>query len=426
MINKLKNIISDYSRRGGFHILLSSIISNISGLVLTIIIVRILSQNEYGELMFLQSFVTVFIPFAGLGLNYSLLRFGAIAKTENEKNKIFSLCLKYGFISSLIISAVYCLAVIFGNVKIVTTNYLIVLNALYLITYFLKELSQSYLRIVHKNKQFAYSNIVFSLLVLILGVAGTYFLNQEGFLIARFIAPLIIFMAIIYVVKPHKLQIEYQENLEIREMIKYGVFVGLGSMASSLMMQVDTLALGFMSISASLIAMYKVACQIPLAVQFIPAVILTTDFVMISENYLNGSFLKKYRKRLSLILLVVSLIIGIIILIFGNYIIVMLYGDNYAQASNVLKILTFGVVCDFVLKIPNGNILAAVGKSKWNAILSYVGLIGDIVLNILFIKMWGWYGAAISTALMSVIVGLISFSLCTFYINSINNNKSAT
>lgn len=404
-----------FKKRGGYHIFISTLLSQFIQMIITIVVVRMLTPTEYGEITFIQSFVSLFIPFSGMGLNYSLLRFGSIAETSSKSRSIYKICLKYGLIASAVLYIVVCLLGFVLNFSLISNYIYLYIFSLMLISTFLQETAQSYLRVLGKNVSFANNNILFSMLLFVISIVGTYFFGMIGFIIARVTVPIIIFCIIVMKEKLYKREV-IQEDVELTQYVNYGFFVGLGSVASQLMYQIDTLLLGVLGISSFLIAEYKIATVIPFAILFIPSAIMTTDFVLISKKYNDREFLNNYRNKVMIVLLVISLLGVLISLLFSEKIILLLYGKQYIGASKVMNVLMVGIVASFALRSPNGNILAAVGKSNWNAFLAYSTVIFNIILNYIFINLYGVIGAAVATTIVMWGTGIISYLMCNKYI----------
>lgn len=419
MIKKAIDTVNQFRERGGYHIFLSTLISQITQVILVVFIVRLLSPNEYGEIVFIQSYIAFFIPFSGLGLNYSLLRFGSIEDTLESKRNIYLICYKYGILFSIILYVLVNMIGYFLNFEIVTNYLYVTIFALLIISNYMKEIAQSYLRINNNNVEFAYSNIIYSIILLVITVLGTYVGGGYGFIISRVAIPVLIFTLIAKKQKLFRMD-KISQSINIKEYSNYGIFIGIGSIASQLMYQIDNLLLGVMGVGASTIAEYKIATIIPFAVLFIPSVFMTTDFVMIAQKYDDKEFLLEYRNKMMKLLFAISFLGTIISFIFSRLILGYLYGANYADSSKIMNILMIGIISSFALRAPNGNILSAVGKSKWNAILAYSTVGFNVILNYFLIKAYGHYGAAIATSIVMWGTGIMSYLLFNKYIKEIS------
>ena len=100
----------------------------------------------------------------------------------------------------------------------------------------------------------------------------------------------------------------------------------------------------------------------------------------------------------------------------SDSIISILFGEEYAEAAYLFEILILGMVGAFILRIPFGNMLASVGKSNWNAIVAFIILVLNGILNIMQFMLGESVGAAIVTSALLWISGILSLALFFVYL----------
>ena len=226
-MNRIKNMIRSFANRGGVHIFSSTVFSKFAGLILSILVVRILTKDEYGYFSYAQSIIMILLPLSGLGLHHSLLRFASIEKDIAVKNNYFSKFVFIGFIGSLFLSILLFLFADIITVQLPgATEYLRILSPL-MITFFLSELLFSYFRSNKDNKTYAYGMLLKSMLLLILCYVVTIKYGASGYAISYVIVPLII-AVVLYLIgaKKYKLKLNIKENIPVNEFLKYGLWVG--------------------------------------------------------------------------------------------------------------------------------------------------------------------------------------------------------
>ena len=103
---KIFDILDGFQKRGGFWVAGASLLTKFSGIILSVVIVRIFTKEVYGEISYARSLISVFIPFMGFGIPQSLLRFGSYTFTGEEKERLYYYSLIRGGISSTILSIV--------------------------------------------------------------------------------------------------------------------------------------------------------------------------------------------------------------------------------------------------------------------------------------------------------------------------------
>ena len=63
-------------------------------------------NKELGVVLFAYSIIAFLVPFGGLGLHQSLVRYGALLETDEDKNNLFIYVLKKGTIATFFIISV--------------------------------------------------------------------------------------------------------------------------------------------------------------------------------------------------------------------------------------------------------------------------------------------------------------------------------
>ena len=85
------DFISGFIKRGGFSVFFSTALVKISAALLSIIVVQLLTKEDYGILSYVLSIYAIAIVIAGFGGNYSLLRFGSIVNSFLKKKTVLLL-----------------------------------------------------------------------------------------------------------------------------------------------------------------------------------------------------------------------------------------------------------------------------------------------------------------------------------------------
>jgi O-antigen/teichoic acid export membrane protein len=110
----------------------------------------------------------------------------------------------------------------------------------------------------------------------------------------------------------------------------------------------------------------------------------------------NKPALKLLFNKYASLLIFISIILNLILFFGGELIISVIYTDKYASADLVLKILSFAVL-GISLNNLAGVILNGIGDFKGNMYVTLIGLIVNVILNLIFIPLYGIIAAAIIT-----------------------------
>lgn len=105
----------------------------------------------------------------------------------------------------------------------------------------------------------------------------------------------------------------------------------------------------------------------------------------------------------------------ILLLIFPEFFITILFGTQYLAATNVLRLIAFGVFYSAMVG-PTGNLLIVIGKTKLVLLDFTIAYIINISLNILLIPKYGLEGAATATAVSIFVHNTITIGQIYYYL----------
>lgn len=432
----VKEFISGFLKRSGAKIFNAMVLAKIIGFLVSIAMARILTQESYGDFTYAFTAVSFLVPFMGFGAYQSLVYFGARLKTEDEKRELF----KYAFSRGIILSAVLSALLLLFS-PLITTNrpnsqFLLVVLSLHVLTFTLVEFVRNYTRLANRNELFAQSENWYNFLLLGLAVAGALVWGATGYAWALVITPLLI--GIYYLKKLNLSAIRFKSSspIQFKDFWKYGLFVSIGAVAAKMMYIVDIMTIGNiltkplwcvgfyeLETAESLAkyvseqtAIYRVCSIIPLASFVLPLALITTDFVKVSENASDKSFLSNYAFNTMKLLFPISLVIAAV-LHFGSDWILWVFGEEYQGNGELISVFALAVIGAFTLRIPFGNLLSAVGKANWNAYISFGVLVLNMVLNYYLVGKMGILGAAWATTILIWISGVVNYVCYRVYLS---------
>lgn len=150
---------------------------------------QLIPNKELGVVLFAYSIVAFLVPFGGLGLHQSLIRYGSLLSNEKDKDSLFVYVLKKGTtVTFLIIS----LIIIFGYIypfKFENTRYYLTLLSFVLIPSFILSIIQIQFRLKYNNKEFSKTDITHHLILVISVLIFSYLFQEKGYIFAIIIAP---------------------------------------------------------------------------------------------------------------------------------------------------------------------------------------------------------------------------------------------
>lgn len=413
-MNGNEGFVSGFLRRGGGYVLGSGVLVKVFALVSSIAVARIVDQTEYGIISFCLMLITPLIPLAGLALDFNYLRNGVLIAGP-ERIALYKAISYLGIIFSLIFVLIVNIgAVLLDIFKQGYGKYLAILSLLIFFEYILR-IVEVYLRVEENNREYAKIGVLRSLIMVSLVVVFVPALGGDGYIAALVGAPL--FVTIIFINKLVSVLRYPVKAAELKDIdLKYGVYIGLGAVLSQLQMPMAGIIYGFWVGDMTQMAIYKVASIIPFSLVFIPNLIFKSEFVHLVKSgpglsdifgYLGGYW---------------RVVIGLFTLgmlsyyWLGQAVVDTLFGDEYSASYSVMNVLLYAVLGSFLLRQPFGNILAALGYSGINVIVSLVSTVIMIPVMIWLIISYDVLGAAYGVLLMTWMTGLV-LALSYIYIS---------
>ncbi len=262
-----------------------------------------------------------------------------------------------------------------------------------------------------KNKEYANINNISTVFNFITIIGFGYFWGLTGLILSRYLSSLLTcYIAFGYVLQ-NTSTTNVVDSLSLKEKKDFIYFSGvtiLSNAISQILYIIDVFLVGIFIKDASIVATYKVATIIPFNLSFIPGSIMVFIYPYFARNRENKIYIKRLLIKLQSYLLILNFIISLVLFIFAESIIAIVFGYDYINAVIPFRILILGYIIAGTFRMTAGNILASLRKVKINLIVAIISGIANIVLDIILIKYYGYIGAAIATTLIIVLSSLIS------------------
>jgi len=412
-VRSSKDFINEFFSRAGSYVFSASVISRGLSFLASWIAIKLIPSEELGAVIYSFQIIAFMIPVAGLGLNQGLLRYGAQLKNKLEKNKLFIYTLKYGITGCFILIGILLISALFIDFKLERTQFYLMLLSLALISHYVFGLTKIQFLLYKKNKSFSFVELTYNILLVLLVAVLSYFYQALGYAIALIVTPLI--AALISLNKlninwllPHKLEIT---NISFW---KYGFFASMSNVTTQLLVSIDIILISSILNNLELVTAYKYVSLIPYSLLFLSQVVITTDFVNFTERIGDKNYIYNYIKNYMKIFSLISLGCLIVIYFFGS-ILLSFFHEDYSIYHNVLLVLTFGITGILTVRGVFGNLLSSIGKAHINFIVTSIGLLLNILLNYMLIPKYGLLGAAVTSAFLMWLTGILCALIFFYY-----------
>lgn len=388
------------------------------GLLTSFILARLLGVEQYGNYAYVMSWIFLLGILAGLGLDKLMVRFIAAYNLRGEWGKIKGL-LRYSIIAVLIVSILIFAAVyLFLEITIPDTAeseiYIPLLIALILIP--LKSLLSRLDASIRGFRWIISAQIPSMLIqpVLFISFLGlVWFINMSRFNVSfaislnvsAAVAALVVAAYLHRKVLPgavKKSVAEYEPWSWIRSALPLMVMGGLYMING----QADILMLGYIK-GTELSGIYQIADRGAGLILLVLSAVVTSLAPVIAHLYAGNDIERMQRivTRASRATLILSLPVVLFLAVFGKWFLG-LFGPEFKDGYTALVILSFSQVVN-VASGPVANILMMTGHERDAAIGVGASTVVNVVLNAVFIPLWGLAGAALATGTSTIMWNLI-------------------
>ena len=392
-------------------IFIGTIIGMLLAFVSRVIIVRYTTQTEYGIFSLALVLLNIFAVISTLGLQRGVTRQIAFFRGKKDSKKVSGI-VKSSIQIALVASIFFSIFLFFLS-DIISVKafhspqlstplkiFAVAIPFSVLIAIF-TSIFQGFDR-VEPNVYF--QNILRNVLLLpLLGIVilfGLSFIDVVYAYLASIALTCIAFA--VYAAKKLPISVKGEKNTNADSMRKELLFFSLPLLAVSILGMVmtwtDTLMLGYFK-TPDVVGLYNAA--LPLA-QLIPIVLGSMGFlyVPIASQLYSQNLMNEMRRNYAILtkwMFSLTLPLFLIIFLFPETVLNILFGSRYIQADTALQILALGMFIHTFLGL-NGATLMTAGKTRFLMWTSLTGAIMNITLNIFLIPPLGIIGAAIASA----------------------------
>ena len=419
-MNNSKSVTKNY-----LYNLIYQILLIIIPIITTPYVSRVLGADGVGKFSFSNSIVSYFVIFASLGFVYYAQR--EIAKYQDNKKKqteIFWEIIIVRSVSVLTALVVYFTVLALGVFK---EEYILLMMIL----------SVSILAVAFDISFLFAGNEVFSKTVLtntllrILNVVAIFVFVKDRndlwkYVLITALTGLIANVSLAVYSKDFLCKIEIKNLKPVRH-IKPAVILFLPTIAISVYTYLDKTMIGVITGSDFENGFYEQAEKI---VKIVMTVVTSLGTVMIPRN--SNAFERKdmqairqniYRSVRFVLLLGIPMMIGLISV--SDNMVPWFLGDGYYKSANIMKILSVLILAIGLSNVFGLQYLIPAGEDKKFTISVTCGAVTNFLLNLVLIRLFNSYGAALATIIAETVVAIVMFCFIRKNISLVEIYKSS-
>ena len=389
-------------------IIACKIAQSVLQLIIGMISARYLGPSNYGLISYAASVVGFVLPIMQLGLRSTLVQ--EFIETPEKEGQIIGTSLVMNLVSSLAcmvgVGAFVAIANRGEEITLVVCllySLTLIFQAIEMIQYWFQyKLLSKYPSIVMLISYVVVSAYKIFLLVSEKGVYWFVLSNSIDFCIIGFSL-----FAIYFKLGGQKLGFSFEM---VKRLYNRSKFYIVSAMMVTIFANTDHIMLKIM-LGDDENGFYAAAITCATVANFVyGAIIDSMRPVILSAKKESDTEFEKNTARLYCVIIYLALAQSIAFTIFAKLIVSILYGAEYMASVPVLQILIWYTAFSFIGTVRNIWILAE-GKQSLLWIINLSGAVANVILNIIFIPLWGACGAAVASVLTqfftNVIVGFI-------------------
>lgn len=397
-------------RKGLVHILSGSFMTKLVSFFGSIFLVKVLSKEDYGILGYLDNLYGYVFVLAGMGVSNAVLRYVVLGKTPEEKYGYFRFAYRTGLIWNLILGAGAGVFYGFYNHPQDYQSYVWLLSVLLLalpFQYFTDNVLCNE-RAMFANQRYATFSFLLSASIIFSKIAAGYLGGIRAVVFTQVTVYAVLGTVMMLMTKKkHYAGVvpAVLDKTQKRTVISYSLQYMITNGLWTIFMLNDTFILGRVS-APSALADYKVAYTLPGCVAIISSAIgvFVVPYFVRNENdkvWIRSNFKKTYAISAAI---AGCICLGIAVL--AKPLIWLLYGEQYLNVVPVMRVLLLSAFLNNGMRYTTANLLSAMGRVRPNMIVSALGMVLQISINLLVVPKYGAMGVAFTSCVVYLFMAL--------------------
>lgn len=381
-------------------------INTITNLILPIItfpyISRIIGPEYLGIINFATSYGYYFMHIANFGIaSYAIREVSKVRDDINSVNKVSNEIYNINFLFSILSGIGYLIGVFF--VSKLRVNALVF--SIYSLTIFTNFLSLEWLFQAYDDYKFT---TIRSITVRILSIIAVFiFVKKQSdytiYMLILTISEMGARFSNLYYTKKQYVKLKIKKeflnfNMHLKSLFTLFIFRMVNGISANL----DKLMIGFLLVYSD-VGIYSAGVKFILLI--IP-LIENVGIVLFPKINISSNNFEEYKKNLLFnynVILMIAIPMAVGMFLVSPMVISLFAGKEYFGAISVSRIMSFVIVLCPIGDLLGSKTLLVFNKEKWLLICSSIVAVSNIVLNAIFIPLWGINGATIASLLSYLI-----------------------
>jgi O-antigen/teichoic acid export membrane protein len=384
------------------------ILRMVVGLFVGIWVARYLGPEQFGLLSYAQSFVGLFAAIATLGLDGIVVR--ELVKDPSRQHELIGTAFWLKLIGAMIVLVILALAITFTSNDTHTNILIFIIASAVIFQAF--NVVDMYFQAKVLSKYVVFANII---ALLISSLVKIFLILTHAPLIAfawvTLFDSVILALGFVYFYLKNTSNPIFQNWLFKKStaivLLKDSWPLILSGIVISIYMKIDQVMIKEM-INTEAVGQYAAAVRLSEAWYFIPMVIASSLFpAIINAKQQSEALYYSRLQKLYDLMVWMAIAIALPMTFLSDWIIYLLYGEQYHQSGSVLMIHIWAGVFVF-LGVASGKWLLTENLQILSFLRTFYGMTLNIILNFILIPKYGIQGASVATLISYMTVSLFS------------------
>jgi O-antigen/teichoic acid export membrane protein len=363
---------------------------------------RYLGVTGFGTISFALALTGIFAVTMDLGLSTLAVR--EVARDKSiTKDYVANITALKILLSILTFGIIYFILQLFGyNPQTVQVVYFI---AIYMI---FTTFPLIFYAIFQANEKMEYQSLgaILSSALLLGGILIAIHLNfniiQFSFIYTLVGAIVFVYVILTFSIKFSRPKIKFNTK-QWKDLILEAWPFAITGISINLYLWTDTIILSLIK-GPEAVGLYNASYRLILVLLFVPFVFNNAVYPLMSQYYISSKKSLKFTfEKLFKIMILIAVPIGVGTVLIANKIILLVYGDQFLGAVIALQILIWSCVLIFA-RSPFERLLESTNRQLLITKIFIIGVIFNIILNLIFIPKYSYIGAGIITVLTDALV----------------------
>jgi O-antigen/teichoic acid export membrane protein len=391
-------------RTGVLHVLVVLAGTRAMAIIRQLVLVRLVSQEDMGGIIFVMRIVQLLLTVAGLGMGTAVLKYCSEPVDEQRIHRRYRTGLTFAGVTSLVAAAAYAVGVLatnsYGGGTALTGPMLVL--AIYVPAQTLQMLGAAYLQARKRIKKASKITLVIQTCMLAATIGAVTVIGAWGYYLGLVVGALVAAGVFLYVTREgfRHARLDWSQ---VGAMVNMGFFSILANFTGVANATASVMLLKWLSGDLKAVAVFGIASYFMILVRMLPMSLRRTALPYLSGSLHDPERLKARINELILKQFPAMLAIIVLIGTAGYWLIPFVLGPEYAASYLPTMLLLVGTLI-WALVFPYGLLMIICNQVRLNFMIGVLQLAVSVGLGIVLIPSYGAVGAAAAVAASMAVV----------------------